>query len=108
MICKTRYSKIVEKKMYIFYGEFESVQKKDKKNVDLPERGFKPQIFSKFPTWKVRVTRSNLGKVVKISRLSFELRIGNWEHIFLTGFMNVLKSLHRWHNIGRIVLSSEL
>ena len=31
------------------YGEFENKQKKDKKNFDLPKRGFEPQIFSNFP-----------------------------------------------------------
>ena len=35
--------------MQFFYGKFENEQKKDKINFDLPEQGFKPQIFSNFP-----------------------------------------------------------
>ena len=53
---------------------------------DLPERGFKLQIFNNFPahdlnfqrfefSWKVRVTRSNLGEEVKISRLYYKVSI---------------------------------
>ena len=34
----------------VFFGEFENEQKKDKQFFDLPERGFKPQIFINFPT----------------------------------------------------------
>ena len=32
-----------------FYGEFENEKKKGQKNLDLPERGFKPKIFGNFP-----------------------------------------------------------
>ena len=46
------------------------MKKQEKKNFDLPKRGFEPQISSNFEfSWKVRVMRSNLGKEVKISRL---------------------------------------
>ena len=31
-----------------FYGEFENEQKKDKKNVDLPECGFEPKIWFRY------------------------------------------------------------
>ena len=33
----------------VFYGEFENEKKKGQKKIDLPERGFEPQIFSNFP-----------------------------------------------------------
>ena len=39
---------VQNKDMQFFNGEFENEQKKDKKLFDLPERGFKPQIFSNF------------------------------------------------------------
>ena len=41
---------VKNKDMKFFYGESENEQEKDKKNFDLPERGFEPQIFSNFPT----------------------------------------------------------
>ena len=42
--------KWLKTKIWIFfYGESENEQEKDKKNFDLPERGFEPQIFSNFP-----------------------------------------------------------
>ena len=58
-----------------FFAENLKMKRKEKrtKNVDLSEQGFEPQIFSNFPRpqfqflWKVRVTRSNIGKKVKIS-----------------------------------------
>jgi hypothetical protein len=31
------------------YGEFENEKKKGQQNFDLPELGFEPQIFSRFP-----------------------------------------------------------
>ena len=34
----------------VFYAEFENVKKKGKKNFDLLEQEFEPQIFSNFPT----------------------------------------------------------
>ena len=39
---------MVKKQRYaVFYGEFENEKKKKKKKkIDLPERGFEPQIFS--------------------------------------------------------------
>ena len=41
---------MVKKQRYtVFYGEFENEQKKDKKQFDLSEQGFKLQIFSNFP-----------------------------------------------------------
>ena len=40
---------MVKNKDAVFYGEFDKEQKKGKKNFDLPERGFEPQIFSNFP-----------------------------------------------------------
>ena len=43
--------KCFKTKICSFYGEFEKEQKKGKiqKTIDLPEQGFKPQIFSNFP-----------------------------------------------------------
>ena len=40
---------VENKDMQFFYGEFENEKKKDKNFFDLPEQGFKPQIFSNFP-----------------------------------------------------------
>ena len=40
--------KWLKTKIFSFYGEFENEQKKDKTIFDLPEQGFKPQIFSNF------------------------------------------------------------
>ena len=41
---------MVENKKYpVLCKEFENEKKKGKKNFDLPERGFKSQIFSNFP-----------------------------------------------------------
>jgi hypothetical protein len=41
--------KWLKTKICSFYGEFGNEQKKDKKNFDLPEQGYEPQIFSNFP-----------------------------------------------------------
>ena len=41
---------MVKKQRYaVFYGEFENEKKKGQKFFDLPEQGFEPQMFSKFP-----------------------------------------------------------
>ena len=46
-------------------------RKRTIKNVDFPEQGFEPQIFSNFPTndlnflWKVRVMGSNQNKLIE-------------------------------------------
>ena len=50
----------------VFHGEFENEKKKGQKNVDIPERGFEPQFFSKcFEfSWKVRKARSNQNKLL--------------------------------------------
>ena len=49
-VCKTRYSKRVRIERYaVFYGvEILKMNRKSTK-IDLPERGFEPQIFSNFP-----------------------------------------------------------
>ena len=67
-ICKTRYSKTVKnKEMQIFMANLKMKRKSKKKKIDLPERAFKPQIFSNFPAHdlKVRVARSNQNKLLK-------------------------------------------
>ena len=38
-----------DKKYPLLCEEFENEKKKEQKNVDLPEQGFEPQIFSNFP-----------------------------------------------------------
>ena len=49
------------------YGEFENEKNKDKKDFDLPEWGFEPQIFSNFCALdlNLRVKRSNPGNFLK-------------------------------------------
>ena len=63
LICKTRYSKMVQ--MCIFYGEFENEKKKGQKFFDLPEQEFEPQIFSNFPA----------------QDLNFHVKWGAWDQI---------------------------
>ena len=40
---------VKNKDMQFFMENLKMKRKKDKKNFDLPERGFEPQIFSNFP-----------------------------------------------------------
>ena len=58
--------KWLKKRYAVFYGKFEN-EKKKKKKIDLPEREFKPQIFSNFPrTWfEGEGARSNQNKFLK-------------------------------------------
>ena len=49
LIFKTRYSKMLKQRYAGFYEEFENKQKKERKQFDLLELGFEPQIFSNCP-----------------------------------------------------------
>ena len=48
-----------------FCEEFENEKKKGQTFFDLPEQGFEPQVFSNFHFLDLRVTRSNLGNLLK-------------------------------------------